>query len=371
MKNITVIISSLILVTILSSAFKNKSKEQIETKPMLTEYITLNNNEVFKAPLYIKKNCLDFSDLTINTPNILIRSQETDVKYTDLLKIGIERAKNLSNQTFEDLWNCECNYGASDNKSLASDAKWPYGVDACYDDKIQFSEQVWDEKYSKYRGTYYDIDWDGDKFANLFKKLFNNDIAINWIMNDLVRIYKQVSYQYTDDWKYSMIQSLSELESFMKTFNQNKSNYKAIANNPKLKLQKKIGANQAFLYRRITNDGISEKNATIFISKMKSAIKSSLKNGYSHYKDYIVNDGKLIISLKIISKQGTNMITLKSKNSEKHIDFELGDIDYIKCLKEDGKDYFLISDCDPTYCKESKPKQILIDENFNILSNTY
>lgn len=65
------------------------------------------------------------------------------------------------------------------------------------------------------------------------------------------------------------------------------------------------------------------------------------------------------------------MITLKSKNSEKHIDFELGDIDYIKCLKEDGKDYFLISDCDPNYCKESKPKQILIDENFNVLSNTY
>lgn len=345
----------------------NVNKEVTQTA-MFSEEITLNDGDIFDEPLYIEHYCLDFSNLIVEKPSVIIRSLETDIKYNDLLKVSIERVMNFSFSSLEAL-HLSCHF---DSPYRFMKTRYERKDNWCYFNNISLSDNAISEVKTNYN-TYYQFDFTGDKVRNFIKRIFASEQAVDWIIADIITKYNQISYVYPDDWKLSMVKDLTALETFVKGFNQNKYYYQSIANNKSKRLQDEIGPNQAFIFRRIVNDGLNSNQALEFIIKLKTEIKNSIGNGhYSHYKDYIINDGNLIASVHIYSTSYAvrSKVYLTSKNSTKKLEFQADGINTIKCLQEDGKDYFLITSRN-CYSNDNIPKQMLIDQELNVITNSY
>jgi hypothetical protein len=342
-----------------------------------TDYFQLKDNEVLNINVYNEQLCLDFSDIDNNKTSVLIRSMETDVLYSDLQKIGLERVSNVGNNTIVRILG-GCNYS---NKyindkitsiidyKVASDPQ-SYGSCFCEYKPITFSEHAWSKV--SYDNTK-EVSLYSDKFKSLFRKIFMSEAAFSWVTNDVISKYQKVSRQYPDDWKKSFGDQLQELEIFLANFNKNVATYKAIAKDESRFMPSEIGENQAFLYRRIVNDGLSINIAASFVTKMKNIIKSSVGNGpYSHFKDYDINNGNFIIRKKIAYNSNLDYLFIKSKGSINEIQLPLNEVEYVKCLQENGKDFLFISNGYRNQPPTNKPyKQLLVDQSGNVQVNTY
>lgn len=373
MLNLLLLKSVILLVASFSNTTDSNFQQQLDNtvqKPLYTENILLNNDESFIPDLFIKKHCVDFSRLPMGSSSVLIRSVEVDVKYSDLLRIGIEFAMNLSISEYDsyEFFNySNKNWPYADkNNNVSNSDKW------CHFNDIEFSEYAWTKKTYNNQNSSYSLDYFNMNFKQLLLRLLTTDPVLNSFIEDIIKKYSAVSINYPDDWKQTFVNELEDLEVFVLYFSQNKYSYEKKADTSYL--PDEIGYIQAFIYRRIVNDGVSASNILKLIQEIKKSVKNSIGNGeYSHYKDYIINKGNLIVSVEInsILNSGYAKIIFSTKNNDKVIEFESPFRTEIKCLQENGKDYFLISESPSFRFDDDKLKQMLIDDSLNIITNTY
>jgi len=371
----TLLFNSLFLIlSILPKSEKHnidqKSNNSIR-KPLYSENIILGDNESFAPELFVKKHCVDFSNITIGSPNVLIRSVEVDVKYFDFLRICIEFAMNLSINNYDDYYffnhvNPKWPYMNKNLNNSSSDSNW------CYYNSIPFSDKMFKKIINTDETEIYQLNYLNKEFKLLIIRILKNDAIFSYFLNNIIEIYSNVSSKYPDDWKTSLVLELEKIEKFVITLNQNDETYKRLSKEKFLPYE--IGYVEAFIYRRVENDSISSTNILKLLQELKNTIKKSIGNGpFSHYKDYRINGGNLILTVEINSviKYNTPKIIISTINNEKQIEILSPFSFEVLCLKENGKDYFLLHQRTFYGFGDDELPQLLIDQSLNIITNSF
>jgi hypothetical protein len=222
--------------------------------------------------------------------------------------------------------------------------------------------------------------WHNSSNYNYLKAIFNNEKTRNWLMDKMLNAYQIISSQVPKDSKIEMIQLLSECITFIDTYDQKKSYYDKLASHPKGEpyeygnpyyyMRNDIGIHRAFLYRRIALDGLDKKILRSCLVKCKEALSGSLQNSkYSHKNEWIVNNELTLIPY-IYSKSYKKQISIvRSRFSGKELKFTCAKCNIrhvvggVKCLKEDGKNYYVFSD--------NSGHKLVVDDALNAIANDF
>lgn len=227
-----------------------------------------------------------------------------------------------------------------------------------------------------------DDGWHNLSNYNYLKAIFNNEKTRNWLMDKMLNAYQIISPQVPKDSKIEMIQLLSECITFIDSYDQKKSYYDKLASKKfgapapngnfllTYYMSDDLGDHRAFLYRRIALDGLDKKILRSCLVKCKEALSGSLENSkYSHKNEWIVNNELTLIPY-IYSKSYKKQISIvRSRSSGKELKFTCAKcyirhvVGGVKCLKEDGKNYYVFSD--------NSGHKLVVDDALNAIANDF
>ena len=385
---LVILLALLFMNLVLNNNTIENSNTNSSRKALINKAIYLANDEgvTFDAkPDY--DICFSTDSITLEKPNIVIRAMENEAKYSDVVK--------YCGQQFSD-WNIR---SVADIRFYCIEKNSSYLCDNKY---LSYSSSVWEtseevvsrnNNYGKSLEELFDVNGQSsttDKpikksitrlncsaIKLLSKQILTSESAIKWVLEDIKRMYNQTQEQFSADWKSSVISELKELLKFTSSFTTNISKYDAIVKSGPYggHLPDKIGWKQAWLYRRIVNDEIPLTTVKKVLNELYVMVESSVNKGkYSHIQQYSIND-EIQINTLLLPKQPMTYkkeltVVITSRYSEKEIKFtEPYQYKHIRCLKDNGENYYVLSSCDPSskYCDQNKIQSILVDSKLNII----
>jgi aspartyl protease family protein len=208
-------------------------------------------------------------------------------------------------------------------------------------------------KYER-MGSYEISRWDLEAVAlEYINNIFSSKMARKELFNYAIRNFKKIENKYPNSWKQNMINKIDECFLFTKTYQTKRSNYINLSKmewcgeNPNGQMRSdyngfayKIGYFESFIFRRIEYNKIPIQEINSYLMIMKTTLLESLsENNYSNYKDVYINNGEIILSDLLVNGKG---VTIKIWNKATNKQLSFNSFSHIKCLQEDGKNYYMI-----------------------------
>ena len=352
MKFYRIIISAFVLLLtfmlIVSFTFNDKSNSTL----LFNRKYLKDNEEVGRYELlrFNQQACASFAQIQPPKTNIIVRALENDVRFNDLLKMGIENFSLLRSPYLAS----NLNYWNSSNDRINSKDKTD-----CPWNNYKFSKSAWKERTYK-QSKYYVINTqEDDRFKDLVLSIYKNPTSRNWMLDQLSDIYSKVNKFFPKDWKINMLHQFNAMDSFLTKYENHPEYYDSYAERNE-DFAYNIGYNQALLFRRIKNDHVPLATLKKTIQRAKNEIFNSLNNSIHNYtKGVLINDNFQINEVYSPQRRSTRyrITSLSSKNS---VIVDHTQLYKIKILK-DGSDFLQISSWDN--------KRIVFDSELNILLN--
>jgi len=344
--------SLLILTFVLIVSFNHNDKSN-STLLLNTKYLKDNEEvKLYEIMRFNQQVCATFDEVQPPKTNIIVRALENDVKFNDLLKVGIENFSFLRNPYLAS----NLNYWNSSNDRINSrdETNCPWN-------NYKFSQSAWKERKYK-ESKYYVINTqEDDRFKNLLLSIYKNPSSRNWMLNQVFDIYSKVNKFFPKDWKINMLNQVNTMDSFLTNYKNNPVYYDTFAER-NWSFAYDVGFNQALLFRRIKNDNVSLSTLKETIKRARNEILNSLNNSIHNYtKGVLINDNFQINEV-YTQQRGVTRYRIMSLSSKKSVTLDYNQLYKIKILK-DGKDFLQISSYDN--------KSMIFDSDLNILMNTF
>ncbi len=346
------VLSLIFVITGLFFAFTNNNNSDSAFQLKKVQLKDDEEVKLYQLMSFENEPCVDFSLINAPKTPILIRSLENEVRFNDVFRMGVENFSYLRTSNITDYLQY---WSSSTDKIHVEYAK------VCPWENNKFSSNCWVDKSYKNK-TYYTIDTKEDsRFKDLVISIFKNATTREWLLNTSFNVYDKISNYYPADWKLNILKQLRQMDSFLMEYSQNPEPVNNMAKN--YGFQFEVGHNQAMLYRRINNDGVSAADLRETIKKINLKVLESLDNSMHKFVRTILINNVYEINESFSDEMGEKSYKITTKQSDKIINVKYNQIYKLKILNEGKKNYLLISSYDN--------KNILLDEKLNELLNTY
>lgn len=180
--------------------------------------------------------------------------------------------------------------------------------------------------------------YSGRAFGDYFNRICASKEVRMQCYDYSLRSFEKIQEKMPNNWKKNVSIRIGNMLKFLNNYSSNRNYY--------LKLEKdwdfieKVGGNDfAFLYRRIENNKIPVLELVNYLNSLKSTISNSIDvNGYTNYRDIVINNELIISDFKFDNNSAD--VKILKKNSTKFI--YIKGFGTIKCLKDNSKNYYTI-----------------------------
>ena len=311
------------------------------TTPMKVRKISLADNEIYPQIAQDKYYYHDAPYGWLSESGKYVSFSDTQKKYYyDFPEIGVKK---------EDL---EPNSPILLRSMETSDYTFNNLRDRC----LEIVSDLWLPIQYDRMGSYDISRWDLKQVAlEYVNNIFSSKTARKELFNYSIRNFKKIENKYPNSWKQNMINKIDECFLFTKTYQTKRSNYINLSKmewcgeNPNGQTMNgdgynnfayKIGYYEAFIFRRIEVNKIPIQEINSYLMIMKNTLLESMsEKNYSNFKDVYINNEEIILSDLIVNGKG---VTIKVWNKETSRKLIFSSFSHIKCLKEDGKNYYMI-----------------------------
>ena len=307
------------------------------SNPMKVKKITLADNEIYPQIAQNKYYYHQAPYNWLNNDGKYNIYNEGELYFENLEKFGINKEDLEPNSPI----------------LLRSIATSEYSFNDFRDNCIEMVDDLWlPIQYERLGSS--DFNWDMEKVAlEYINNIFSSKIARKELFNYAIRNFKRIENKYPNSWKQNMINKIDECFLFTKTYQTKRINYINLSKmdwcgeNPNGQMVSggngfayKIGYYESFIFRRIEYNKIPIQEINSYLMIMKTTLLESMgENKYSNYKDVYINNGEIILSDLIVNGKGVK-IRVWNKVTDKKLYFN--SFSHIKCLKEDGENYYMI-----------------------------
>lgn len=306
--------------------------------PMKIKYISLADNEIYPQIAQNKYYYHQAPYSWLNIDGKYSIYNEGELYYENLDKFGITKDDLEPNSPI----------------LLRSIATSEYSFNDLRDKCIEMLDNLWLPIQYERMGSYDISRWDLKEVAlEYVNNIFSSKLARKELFNYSIRNFKKIEDKYPNSWKQNMINKIDECFLFTKTYQTKRSNYinwskmEWCGENPNGQMQNgyngfayKIGYFESFIFRRIEYNKIPIQEINSYLMIMKTTLLESMnEKKYSNYKDVYINNGEIILSDLLVNGKGVT-IKVWNKVTDKQLIFN--SFSHIKCLQEDGKNYYMI-----------------------------
>lgn len=308
----------------------------LNTSPIVTENISLNDNEIYPEK-YAASDGQAYSQYYEPyrwTDTLGISKNELTTEIPIIL-----RSMEVGKYSFDNLRE----YCLSNIRDLSFPIYYERaGLNQAYSRKLTFEH-------------------DNDNFLEYAKIIFSSKEGRAELFNYALSSYEKIEKHFPTTWKNYFKDVVDNGLLFTKDYTTKRSKYLALEKkyqtNYSSSFANEIGEYNAFIYRRIEHNKVPIPEINAYLNKLKTSLLKPAKEGsLNNYKNISINNGEIIISDNRINAYDGAQVKIWNGKATKPLTFSW--FSHIKCLKNNGKNFYVVYYDD---------KNSLIDDNLKII----
>lgn len=314
----------------------------LNTSPIVTENISLNDNEIYPEK-YAASNSQAYSEYYEPyrwTDTLGISKNELTTEIPIIL-----RSMEVGKYSFDNLRE----YCLSNIRDLSFPIYYERaGLNQDYSRELSFDHNI-------------------EPFLEYTKIIFASKEGRAELFNYALSSFDKIEKHFPATWKNYYREVVDNCLSFTSQYNSKRNYYVSLEKKHDIAFAKgvyeekrfvdDIGQYNAFIYRRIEHDKVPISEINAYLNKLKlSLLKLPKEGSLNNYKNISINNGDLIISDNQINAYNGAQVKITNAKASKPLIFSW--FSHIKCLKNNGKNFYVIYYDD---------KNSLIDDNLKII----